>query len=1072
MILYKILFFTIFCCFSSSIQGQQCKPEVWKKRLDSLQLSFQKEITGQAQFYKIIKDADQCFLEHKDSLIFFKTRMLEIDYLNREAKHKEALSKIFEHRIDKKIVGISSASPALAADIYYVWAYALQDLGKLEEALEKMKLSADNFEKVADYNGITDACLSAAEFAFRNNMELSVVKKFFLKAEQTATKHLKKSDPLFATLYQTAAAIFYEEANNFKAIEYAEKGLQFELGKTTKDDEQIGGWYKMLSVLHAEELDNNQALIYAMACIPYFEKLSKPYMLIDLYGNICELNIFLDRKKESLEYFNKCKELSKKTGWNPKAEKASGLYSYKSLGSCYLKLNRADELISYLQPLIPDIENYNLKPDEAYKLLGRAYEEKGDFKKAEHFLQRTLEISKKRFGVNGKKLAHNYYFLSDLYAKNNDWDRCLKSLDTLFHMLALPTSGNEAIDFEHVMGHRTLTYAFEQRGKAYSAKEMFKEAHQDYEFAISLLHYLKDNYASDASKHFTLETLRPLYEAASHAALQLQKSGDSSALTEDFKNLVFEYAEHSKATLLNESIIKFRSHFHESVGIPDSVIAEEENMINTIEKHRELLYGAQQINDSVAISYWQDKILLEQRGLDAFESNLDSLYPNYKNAKNKQHKIASISDIQAILDSASLLVEYFISEHTAYIFYISKDKSDVKIIEDHSLMDLRSHIRELRTILTDTDYIQKEREKGFEIFTERAFYLFEKYLNHPLLKNKSKLIIIPDREFNYIPFEVLLTENQPQNSKTDYAVLPYLIKSYSIRYEYSATVMANHEKNTKHNGNGRILGFAPLYEQSLNYDSLSSIQRKERTPKEVQTHKNLKNLVGAKKELQMIQTWSDGDFYYGADATERTFKQIAKNNYSVVHLASHGVVDLDHPSYSSLVFSEDLDSVEDNILYAYEINHLDFRNIELVVLSACETGYGKYAHGEGVVSLGRSFMYAGVSSIVSTLWELNDQSSVELMKIFYRNLSKGMPKDEALRAAKLEYLKQHPGISAHPFFWAGIVQIGDPAPIRLHYNSGLEFLAVVLIAMFACLLIGLWLLYKNKKAKQSEQLPL
>jgi hypothetical protein len=140
------------------------------------------------------------------------------------------------------------------------------------------------------------------------------------------------------------------------------------------------------------------------------------------------------------------------------------------------------------------------------------------------------------------------------------------------------------------------------------------------------------------------------------------------------------------------------------------------------------------------------------------------------------------------------------------------------------------------------------------------------------------------------------------------------------------------------------------------------------------------------------------------------------------------------------------------------------------VLSACQTGYGKYALGEGVVSLGRSFMHAGVSSIVSTLWELNDNSSVELMKIFYYNLSLGKAKDAALRDAKLEYLDKHNDIMAHPFFWAGLVQFGDPAPMQLHYNRGVEFFIMVLGGMFICLIISLILLYNDRKKKRLNKL--
>jgi CHAT domain-containing protein len=1064
-LLILFLFFvdpTVASAFQSSCAQK------WHYSLDSLQDSFEEEMPANLPFHIMLKKAEDCFMESFDSLGIFKSAMLTIDYYNRAGKIDESLKKISAIQLEKNIPWIASKNPSLVADLYYVWAYSLQEIGLLDTAIEKMSEALFYFKRSNDFQGITDAYLSLAELSFRNNAKLADVKEFFRQAELSAKNHLKQEDPSLAHLYQTASLIFFEEGDNPKAIEYAEKGLNLALNKKNKDIEQIGAWYKFLSNLYGEDMDNNQALIYALAAIPYMEKMQKPYLLIDLYGNICELYILLGKKKESLEYFEKCRNLTLKTGWHPAAEKASGLYSYRSLGVCMLKLKQADSIIAFVSPLIPDIEKYNLKPDEAYKLLGRAYELKADYQKAEFYLQKTLAISRKKFGNNGKRLAHNYYFLSDIYAKNKDWDKCLSTLDTLFRLLALPSSNREMVNFEHVLGHRTLTYAFEQRGKAYSAKEMFLEAHQDYELAISLLHYMKENYASEASKHFTLETLRPLYEAAGQAALQLHKSGDKNALSKDFQNLIFEYAEQSKATLLNESIIKFRSHFNRSAGIPDSLVNYEEQLINTIEKHREYLYGAQQKNDSVKVRFWQAKILEEQRKLESFEQELDKNYPNYKTDKEKELQIASIDKIREKLDEKTLLIEYFISEQSCFIFFITKDSSDIIIIEDHSLLEFRSLIRELRNTLSNPTYITDKRKEGYDLFTKSAFSLFDKYVKHSFLSDKHNLIIVPDRELNYIPFEVLLVEKAGVTNALSYDSLAYLIKSYNIRYEYSATVMVNHNHEKKAQGNGRILGYAPIYEQDIDFETLNAAQRAERTPKEVHTHKNLKNLSGARKELQMIQAWADGDFYFGSSATEGNFKLNVKDNYSVVHLASHGVVDLDHPSYSSLVYTEDLDSLQDNLLYAYEINHLDMRNIELVVLSACETGYGKYALGEGMVSLGRSFMYAGVSSIVSTLWELNDQSSVEIMKIFYRNLSNGMRKDEALRAAKLDFLKKNQGISAHPFFWAGIIQIGDPSPIKLHYNRGLQFLGLVFIAIIFCSIIGIWLILRKQKHKKQN----
>ncbi len=103
----------------------------------------------------------------------------------------------------------------------------------------------------------------------------------------------------------------------------------------------------------------------------------------------------------------------------------------------------------------------------------------------------------------------------------------------------------------------------------------------------------------------------------------------------------------------------------------------------------------------------------------------------------------------------------------------------------------------------------------------------------------------------------------------------------------------------------------------------------------------------------------------------------------------------------------------------------------LAVLSACNTGSGKLSRGEGIMSLARGFMYAGCPSVITSLWSVDDKSTAVIMKHFYEGLSKGLSKDDALRASKLSYLKNADEIKSNPFYWAGFVLIGNPDAIHL-----------------------------------------
>ena len=181
----------------------------------------------------------------------------------------------------------------------------------------------------------------------------------------------------------------------------------------------------------------------------------------------------------------------------------------------------------------------------------------------------------------------------------------------------------------------------------------------------------------------------------------------------------------------------------------------------------------------------------------------------------------------------------------------------------------------------------------------------------------------------------------------------------------------------------------------------------------------------------------------------------------------HGFVNNDDPSFSAMIFTSD-DSLKslgydhDGLLYLHELYNLPLV-ADLAVLSACETGGGKYTRGEGIVSLGKAFRYAGCENIVMSLWKVNDRTTAGLMKIFFRNLSDGMNKDEALRQAKLSFLNDSKNRHfAHPYYWSGFILSGDALP--LYSGEACPYMFILQSCTVCVLLITLilWRIMKGK----------
>ena len=163
----------------------------------------------------------------------------------------------------------------------------------------------------------------------------------------------------------------------------------------------------------------------------------------------------------------------------------------------------------------------------------------------------------------------------------------------------------------------------------------------------------------------------------------------------------------------------------------------------------------------------------------------------------------------------------------------------------------------------------------------------------------------------------------------------------------------------------------------------------------------------------------------GFAATREKAMSPALRDYRIIHFATHGFADDINPKMSWIALSTvNPDGKPRNgFLRLLDIYNLDL-SADLVVLSACSTALGKSILGEGLVGIVRGFMYAGAERVVASLWRVDDRSTAELMKRFYRGiLQEGMAPAAALRAAQVE-MSKHERWSA-PYYWAGFVLQGE-----------------------------------------------
>jgi CHAT domain-containing protein/Tfp pilus assembly protein PilF len=340
--------------------------------------------------------------------------------------------------------------------------------------------------------------------------------------------------------------------------------------------------------------------------------------------------------------------------------------------------------------------------------------------------------------------------------------------------------------------------------------------------------------------------------------------------------------------------------------------------------------------------------------------------------------VASIGDVQALLDVNITLVEYFVTNDRTLAFIITQDTFE-PVSVDVSRDELAKTITTFRGFASLDDPYPASLK---QLYT---------WLISPLKdKLKTPIIgIIPHSILHYLPFAALTDGTQ------------YLSDDFSLFTLPSASVLRFIQENRKMDAGTMVVLGNPTTD--------------------------LPSLQFAEQEADSIASLYDIPALLGLDATESVLRSQA-GNAGILHLAAHGEYNPNNPLFSAIYLAAD--SENDGRLEVHEIYGLNLTTVtDLVVLSACQTNIGAVSAGDEVVGLNRAFIYAGAPTVIASLWNVDDAATALLMERFYTHLRSGMSKGEALRQAQMDVRAQY----SHPYYWSAFVLTGDagsPAEVK------------------------------------------
>lgn len=380
---------------------------------------------------------------------------------------------------------------------------------------------------------------------------------------------------------------------------------------------------------------------------------------------------------------------------------------------------------------------------------------------------------------------------------------------------------------------------------------------------------------------------------------------------------------------------------------------------------------------------------------DAFQTELYTRRPEIRRGRGAATPF-SVAEAAALVTPTTAVLEFVVSDESTYAFVLTNTGERPDVASHRvpiSRTRLASLVRSFRSRIAARDLL-------FSGDARELHDLLVAPVRH-LLAGKAHLIIVPDGPLWETPFQALKDRKGR-----------YLIEAAAISYVPSLTILRDRIRGARPRPSARTV----LAMGKANFGTT-------RKPP-AQLMSDLAPLPEAErqvKQLTAIYGLTRSRVYTGDNATEERFKLEAPG-YGIVHVASHGLFDEASPLYSSIVLSAGA-SADDGLLEAWELLDLDLQ-AELVILSACETGRGRIASGEGVVGTTWALLAAGAHAAVVSQWKVEASSTTQLMTAFHRRLAaEAGSKADHLRGATLEIMR-NPRYT-HPFYWAPFILVGS-----------------------------------------------
>ena len=960
-------------------------------------------------------------------------------------------------------------------DVYKSFHKLNDALAYYNQALALYRNLKDRRGECKTLNQITSVYLSLGENSRALDSYLAATKLASLTGDRA----------LRAQALNNRGEIYYWSGEEKQAIDFYQRALR--LWIDANDLQGQAETYTYLGYTTSDLAQVRESFDYYRRALDLWQAIGDRHGEAITFTGLGRLYSRVGESQEALDYFHKANAFLSRSP-NP-VEKARVLTGFAHV---YVRVGEEKKAIDYYQRAGELFKSANYSNGLAVTLYnaGRVYYSLDDHQKALDSQREALdlcrksgdrrleshvliEIGKLLDSADDKTGAIKNYLLARSFAQSQE---DLRAEMETWNLLGrtYESQGKQQLALDHYKRAFSLSRKAEDRfgesatlyriARMHFALHDLPEARKQIEEAISLIESLRTKVSSQELRASYFASVRELYELYIDLLMELHAKEPQSG----YDVLAFETSERARARSLLEMLAVAR------VGVREKV-------------DPELLARERALREELSRKAEQSLSIKASPGREgeraAIDRELEDLATRYQEVK-AQVRAASLDHteqtqprslgLQEIRDrdlaDDTALLEFFLGQRRSYLWVVTKNS--FKSLSLPPRGEIEESAVALRKLLIPPTALPGEsfddlqirvREAESEYWRKAA--VFSETLLGPVageLKAK-RLLIVPDGALQYISFAAL-----PIPARGD-DIRPLMLE-HEISLQPSASILAMLRSRANKPVEKAIAVFAdPVFESDdsrfeTGAGQLAAANPTRDAPMERDVNSSWSNgpiprLLASREEARAITdltSFSTNFMAIDFEANKAAFTSLDLNQFRIIHIATHGVLDSKRPELSGLLLSRfDKDGQpKEGFLRLDDIYNLSL-SAAMVVLSACNTGLGKDVRGEGLVGLVHGFMYAGTTRVVASLWKVDDDATAQLMTHFYREMfQEGKSPSAALRAAQIEMWEQKRWRS--PYFWAAFVLHGDyegrvndtRRPQQIPWSAGIIAVLVVATGFF------------------------